>query len=181
MKRIAIAILSVALMCPAGAAFGQAGSVVIYSDAAFSSCDTQASGTLFWYLRHEGHGGATAVAFKIETHGNFIRLADSWNFPVVVGQSDVGVGIAYGACLTGPVDLGSVIYNGLGTATVCSTVDIVGDPNSPTGNIEGVDCTFNNKTFPSGSTMTVNSDGSCQCGANPVESTNWGRIKALYN
>ncbi len=181
MKKALLLVVGLSMIFTASLAFAQAGNVVIYSDPGYTSCDTQGTGTLFWYLRHEGHNGATAVNFKIDGHGNFIRLADSWNFPVVVGQSDVGVGIAYGACLAAPTALGSTIWNGLGTAAPCSTVDVVGDPGSPTGNIEGVDCTFNNKTFPGGSFLTVASDGSCQCGiVVPVQETNWGQIKALY-
>lgn len=179
MKRIVIACLLVASL--AGTAYGQAGTIFLWSDAAHTSCDTQNTGTLFWYLTWEGHNGGKAVQFKVEAHGNFIHVADTWNTPLAIGDAGAGVALSFTGCLSSPIDLGSTIWTGLGTAGVCATVDVVPDPTAPTGQIEAADCT-DAKIFPNGSTMTVQSDGSCSCGAaNPVEETNWGRIKALYN
>jgi len=59
---------------------------------------------------------------------------------------------------------------------------MVPDPAAPTGQIEGVDCATT-KTFPNGSSLTFDYDGTCPpCGEIvPVEETNWGRVKSLYS
>ncbi len=181
MKKALLLVVGLSMIFTASLAFGQAGNIMLWTDPGHTMCDTPAAGFLFWYLTFEGHNGATAVQFAIDTHGNFVKVADSWAFQLVIGASDTGVAIAFGSCLASPINLGNVIYNGLGTAAPCSTVDIVPDPGALSGTLEMVDCA-QNTLIPGASHLTVASDGSCQCGVTvPVEETNWGQIKALYN
>jgi hypothetical protein len=58
-------------------------------------------------------------------------------------------------------------------------IQIVADPAALSGQIESYDCA-ENKIFPSGAMVSVNSPYSnCLCSV-PVESMTWGGVKALY-
>jgi hypothetical protein len=108
----------------------------------------------------------------------WVHLGDNWNFQAI-GLSIDGVSVAYGSCFVGPIALGSINFFGAAVPG-CSMISIVADPNSPSGEIEGVDCqVVPEKTFPTGGAGRVNSDQTCDCNV-PVQDTTWGGIKALY-
>ena len=99
--------------------------------------------------------------------------------PGVSNQS--GGDYAYGICQVGPHNFLNILYQGTGVAGACSSMEVVKHPNRDF--IEGVDCD-DALLMCDGSRLLVNTAGGCteECGRIvPVEETNWGQIKALYN
>ena len=120
--------------------------------------------------------------FKIEQNGtNWTWITDQLqNGTVNTGTTNVGGSFAYGGCSSGSISFVNVLYQGSGTAGVCSFLQVVASPVAVSGDIEAVDC--EDAKFSAGdSKVTVNPDVDCVCG-NPISSqeTNWSRIKALY-
>lgn len=185
MKKALILVLALGMVMTASLAFGQ-GAIKLYTDQTLSSCNiTNDSGTFFVTAVHEGHNGATASQFKLQNNGHtMIYLADNSAFSLVIGNTQAGIAVSYGGCFNGQISVVSAIYSGIGTSPPCSSIEVVPDPNAPTGNIEAVDCANPpNKVFPAGSILTIKYDGTCDaCGIIvPVEETNWGRVKSLYS
>ncbi len=188
MKRIAIA--SLLVMCLAGSAYGQAGNINLYADAAYTQCNVVgASGLMTVYVVLENAGETTGVEYQVQNNsgGGLMYIADQNSYTLVIGNANDGVAIVFdGACLGAggaQVEVQKVLYTVLFDPAACASLDIVPDPGALSGNIERTDCQSPPNTFnPAGGKLTFNADGTCPCGsANPVEETNWGRIKALYN
>jgi hypothetical protein len=109
-----------------------------------------------------------------------IWLSDTPPFPILIGSSQTGFAIGYGACLASPIHVMLINYFAQGTSQTCCEYPVLPDPNVPSGQIEVVDCT-QNLIFGSGATAVVNSDMTCPCGGLlKVEESTWGRIKAMY-
>ncbi len=179
MKRAMI--IACCLVFGASMAFGQAGSIGVFSDVGATSCNFVDTGGLVQvYLAHVFTDGATASQFKLDAPLSWTHLGDTWNFTTVIGTSIAGVSVAYGACFTGPIALGVVNFFG-GAVAGCTFMSIIPDPGAPSGQIEAVDCALPdpNKLFPTGGGARINPDGTCQCNV-PVQDTTWGGIKALY-
>lgn len=180
MKRIVL--VSIALLAFASAAFGQ-GVVMLYSDPGFTTCDaTPAPGLFTVYVVHEVTNGAKAVQFKLEenTGGSLLYIADQPQFPLVIGNSQTGIAVSYGGCFNNQINAVNILYQVLSAPPVCSGMTTVADPNAPTGEIEATNCN-DVKTFPNGAFLSFSDDGTCLCGEIvPIEETNWGRVKALY-
>jgi hypothetical protein len=181
MKRIVL--VSVVLLAFASAAFAQ-GVVMLYADNTFTQCDASPAPGLFTaYVVHEVTLGAKAVQYQVieDTGGLLVYVADQNQFPLVIGNSQTGVAVSYGGCFNNQIHVQNVLYSLVGTPAVCTGLTVVNDPLAPTGEIEATDCN-DVKTFPNGSFLSFSDDGSCPCGElqTPVEETNWGRVKALY-
>jgi hypothetical protein len=186
MKKALLLVLALGMVMTTGIASAQGGAVVLYTDLAFTQCNTTASaGLLNAYVVHELHPGATAVQYSVQNNsgGMAFYLADQNPFTLVIGNSQDGVAISYGGCFNGQVHAQTILYQMLGAPAACTTLEVVPDPAAPSGFIEGVDCaTPPLKTFPNASRLTFNNDGTCSCGIIiPVEETNWGRVKSLYS
>ncbi|MCK5407429.1 MAG: hypothetical protein KAJ37_08245, partial [Candidatus Krumholzibacteria bacterium] len=179
MKRAMI--IACCLVFGASMAFGQAGSVGIFSDVGATSCNfADAGGLVQVYISHVNTTGATASQFMLVPGPGWTRLGDTWNFGTIIGVSTAGVSVAYGGCFSGAIALGVVNFFG-SVAPSCTLISIVPDPVAPSGAIEAVDCTLPDplKMFPTGGSAIVNSDGSCDC-LIPVQDATWGGVKALY-
>jgi hypothetical protein len=161
------------------------GAVMLHSDALATSCNITGNPStgVTVYVYHSFHNGVTLSNFKIEDKGaNFTHLADvSQAGTLIIGTADVGASYAYPFCAASDHHFVRVLYNGTGTAGVCSSLEVVPSPLALSGTIEGVTCAFVEATAD-GSNLTVNCpDIPVQCGRIvPVESTNWGKVKALY-
>jgi len=173
-------VMGVVMLTPTNAT-AQAGMITIFSDWGGSDCNFTDFGSLVQvYFFHIFHGGAVASQFRLDVStAGWMWLGDMWTFPAVIGNSINGVSLGYGACMPAPTYLGYA--NFLGTVSPpCTSIKIVADPRSWSGQIEGFDCA-SNPTFPSGGMGIVNNDGSCMCEYPlPVEQTTWGQVKALY-
>lgn len=159
------------------------GHVAIYLDGTgFTECNIASDvGLLTINVVHTLHPGATAVQYKIQNNGTtLIYLADVNFFALVIGNSQAGIAVSYGACLPGPILVQNILYNGIGTSPACSNLAVVPDPAAPSGFVEAVDCTAT-KVFPTAGIMVMKDDGSCPCMLwDRVEETTWGKLKSLY-
>ena len=175
MKRSVL--IALVVVFSASMAFAQAGSIGIYSDAGASSCNFVAMGFIQIHSFHMNAPGATGCQWKLDHPPTWSLFGDVWQFATIIGNSNAGVSIGYGACLASPIYLGVSSYGAAGDPA-CTFISVVPDPSSLSGEIEGVDCAAN-KTFPTGGGGYVNGDGTCNCDI-PVEETTWGGVKALY-
>ena len=115
-------------------------------------------------------GGATVVSFSAPVPPCaplLIWLFDTSPLPVVIGNSQTGVAIGFGACLEAPIHVLTINYFCQGLTPPCCEYPVLFDPNSVTGEIEWVDCDFNLLTGTS-STNVINGDSSCPCGPPPA-------------
>jgi hypothetical protein len=187
MRRILL--LTVAVLCMASLAFGQAGSIDIFTDAGFTSCNlAEPAGPSLTpiYIVHTNTAGATASVWKLEaTDGaeNLTYTGETNAFPTTIGDVFGGISVAYGACLNNPQILMVTVnfFYSPGAAPACGIFRIVGnDVHSQTSDIEIVDCSSNRLILAEAGHARVNPDAGCTCNV-PTHETTWGGIKALYN
>ena len=182
MKKALLLVLALSVAMTASMAAAQDGGTIgLYGDANGVSCNVVgAAGVVTIYVIHELTTGTTASQFAITANPGMIYLADQVQGGFLsLGGSQTGIALTYGSCLPGPINILNILYSAV-APVACSTLEVVPDPNALTGQIEGVDCA-QTKTFPNGSVLTFDSDGTCSCGPRvPVEETNWGRVKSLY-
>lgn len=175
--------LTLLVALPAAGALGQTGYIGLYADPAGTECTVsdQGGGEVNVYVIHQATSGAAASQWRIVSGGGFAMtyIGEKWSYPVI-GDTQVGASVSYGSCLGAPNLLCTVTYMSYGVSSSCSYLEVVADPASIGGTIEVVDCTSNRMSAPGGK-LYVNPDGSCPCGqANAVQSTDWGRIKAMF-
>jgi len=163
-----------------GAAFGQAGTIGIFSDNTGANpyiSDTQ-PGLLNVYVVHVGTAGASACQFMAPKPPCFpaTYLSDSSPFSVVIGNSQTGVSIGYGSCRVGAVHVMTMAFFASGTTLPCCYYPVVPDPLSSSGLVDIVDCDMNLVQAEAG-TGIINADG-CDCPQptlvlNGYESVSW--------
>ncbi len=176
-------LITLVLMLSASMAFAQGGSIGIFSDVAGSSCNLTdaAPGLLSLYVVHVLTPGATASQFAAPAPACMLGatyLSDSSPFSVVIGSSQTGVAIGYGACIAAPIHVLTIQFFASGLSTPCCYYPVVPDPNVPSGSIEVVDCTETLLTATGGLGI-INPDGTCQCDV-PVQDTTWGKVKSIF-
>jgi hypothetical protein len=112
-------------------------------------------------------------------HDGVTYLSDTVWF--AVGNSQNGIAVGYGSCLTGSIFVMMINYFVQGTSEACCVYPVLPYPNAvPGGAILVQDCDYN-LVFGVGLAATVNGNSSCPCGYPvPVEETTWGGVKALY-
>jgi hypothetical protein len=140
-----------------------------------------APGLLSIYVVHVFSSGATACQFWAPMPScmtGAVWLSDTAQFPVVIGNSQTGVAVGYGACVQSPNLVLTINYFAVGTTQNCCYYEVQPDPHVPSGQIEVVDCA-SNLVFAPGGGIIVNPDQSCYC-AIRVEETTWGRVKSIY-
>ena len=163
------------------------GSIMLFSDPGFVGCDMydQVPGLLTVYVVHMWTPGATASQFMVNHWswgaGTLIYVGEVSPYGVIIGNSQIGVSIAYGACVPSPNLLLTINYFGSGLSAPCSYIQVVPDPGAIPPEIWVVDCqTPPNKAIATGGDVVVNPDQSCFCNV-PVQETTWGKVKALYH
>ncbi|MCH7548167.1 MAG: hypothetical protein IH969_01295 [Candidatus Krumholzibacteriota bacterium] len=184
----ALLVIGLVMLMSVNARAQGVGAIMLHSDALATSCNiTQnPSGLVTVYVFHSFHNGVIASQFKIEDNGaDFVWIADELqqSGTLNIGTTNVGGTFAYGECITTNFNFVNVLYDAQGTADFCSSLEIVPAPGAITGTIDAVDCSlpFPVVSVAGGSTLTVNCPDEGQCGGVvPVESTTWGRVKALY-
>jgi hypothetical protein len=180
-------LLTAALMLVAGFAFAQAGSIALYSDTVgVGSCDIDDSSPAFQtiYVMHENCPGTTASRFKIDQidGGTLVYVTEATTMPLKIGNAQDGVALSYGTCLTSPLLILTVYYNGAGTSAVCSRLKVVADPVADPPVVQSANCQDPPQILEGiGGEAIINADGvTCNYCDPPVQPTSWGRIKALY-
>jgi len=102
------------------------------------------------------------------------------------GYLSSGIAFQYGACLSGWIYLGKLVYIdiiGLGGFNACCEQAVLAHPAASTGEVEAFDCEGVPKIASGVSGMTSTISG-CACSI-PTgilnETTTWGKIKDLYS
>ena len=93
------------------------------------------------HVYHDSNPGATASQFRVELQSSAVWLGDNWNF-THIGTSIEGISLSYGGCISAPTYLGYIQVFVTSQENICTDVRIVGDPASPSGQVEVVDCSY---------------------------------------
>jgi hypothetical protein len=164
MKRALL--LTVCLMFAAGMAFAQAGNIGVFADTGGLSCDlSNAAGFMQVQVVHVNSPGATACQFMLTLMGAPLTwVGDASPFTSVIGNTQVGIAVAYGACLVSPIHVVTATYMGISPA--CDMLRVVADPTATPPGIYVTDCvlpTPNLLPIALGGAGYINNDGSCPC------------------
>jgi hypothetical protein len=161
-----------------------AGMIGLYRDAAGTDCGLidAAPGLLLVNVVHVNTNGATACQFAAPMPNCWTGatyLSDTATYPVTIGNSQTGMALGYGTCLTGTFYIHGINYFVSGLGQTCCYYPVIPDPNIPSGQIEVVDC-GGNLILGGGGLAVINPDGTCLCGTIKTRSTTWGRLKATW-
>lgn len=176
--------LALAVVMIAGPSFAQ-GFIGLYSDAdTYAECNLvdATPGPCPVYLVQRGMMALSASA-KVDASNaaGLVRTSVLIHTRMSIGDVFTGIEFTYGPCRGPTVLLATLNYFCEGTTPACASLEVV--PHPVTGTISITDCTLPtpNVLQAPGGVLTINGDPSCPCvGANSVEATSWGRIKALY-
>jgi hypothetical protein len=153
-----------------GAAFGQAGTIGIFSDQTGTNCfiEDKTPGLLTLYVVHVATDGATACQYVAAKPSCFTAtyLSDTNPFPVTIGNSQTGVSVGYGTCRVGTIHVQTISYFAQGTTPPCCTYQVSCDPlggsgSCAAGKVDVVDCDFN-LVYGEGGSAVINEEG-CDC------------------
>jgi len=174
-----LVVLTVLVVLMPGVAFGQ-GWIMVFSDPSATDCNfTDTGGLIDAYVWHMYSPGATASEWMLNViNVGWTHLFDTPDFDLVIGKSVDGVAVGYEACLQGDFRLMTVNFFG-SNADPCGLIGIVAAPAKY--GVRSKDCAENVHYIPGGEAR-VNPVPGCWCGTppSPVESTTWGKVKALY-
>ena len=184
MNRLLLAVVIV-ILSP-GLALAQGGIVGLYADTDGAVCDIpDVSGTLSFHVVLTMTPGATAVGFSAPRPACMVDaswLSDSHVFPVTIFNSQDGIGIGFGACLTGPIHVLTINYTSCGKIEPCCVYPILPDMNQLSGEVETTDCSSTFEiVYAVGASAVINPDATCPCSSVAAEETSWGRIKSMYS
>ena len=167
--------------------------IAVFSDTTHTDCavtytcfDEDCGFILFWVF-HYSTSGAQGSRFKapyqycLAEHG---WSGDYRPFPGTTGNTQIGVTIPYGSCLSGWIHVLTVWYWScchIGTGSCCE-YPILPHPEAATGDVEALNCTGSWVSADNASAF-VNANSSCPC-AVPTgitdHVTTWGAVKALF-
>jgi len=130
--------------------------------------------------------GITAAEFRIDNlPTSAMALATyNWNTPLVIGNADYGIALAFSPSLPGPLaPLGSISFFPLTDWPWDWRVEVMASNDS--GNLVVVDLDYNEVPCEPGHWLTFNCTGALPGGCDcyppiAVEDATWGQIKALY-
>ncbi len=164
--------------------FGQTGSIGPYADVIGEICDFKDinPGLITVHIVHVSSGGSSASQFMVQTYGgaSLTYVGESSPFQSILGNSQIGVAIAYGTCMLSPIHIMTINYFGNGLSSDCSGLEIVPDPVLAVQEVLIADCADPPEILiAAGSRAVINNDGSCPCGPSE-EHSSWGKIKSLY-
>lgn len=178
--------VAVCLLSSASGVYGQAGFICIYyAEWTFTQCDYEDTTPALVpvFVVHKGTPGATASQFMVTSGGGFnCTYVNEVQGPATIGSTQTGISISYGGCRASDILLVTINYYCQGTSPACSYLKVVPDPDAPTGTIVVVDCSFV-KHSTLGGLLRFNADDSCDCLLDqpvPTKTTNWGKLKVLY-
>ena len=175
-----VLLITVVLVLVSTIAFAQPGSIGIFADDAATNCNLpDVQGFDFYYIIHVDMMNSTGVMYRAAPPACF---TGQWfidqNLFAAVGDSQTGVSVDYGACLSGNRVLQIMGFINAGTTSNCCYWTVGPHPSAPSGKIEATDC-LDQTVYPTGGQGIVNALPSCDCNV-PVEDTTWGKVKALY-
>ena len=153
--------------------------ISIYSDATLSECTlSDASPRVTSVYVAETSDEATGLRFRVAASPGFtgVWLAETSPF-TTIGDSQTDLSIGFGSCMGGHFLALTISYQLFGTST-CSDLSIVAAPGFPEPLCTS--CSFHEVRCSGLDPLHVNCSGSFDCNPVPVESSTWGRVKALY-
>jgi len=184
MKRLVL--LGLSLLLAAGMASAQTGTIDLFDDTDLTCNLSDAGASVSLHVWHTNiTSGTTGSQFIITPDPGVTLLWFADQNPLspgglVIGASNTGVSLAYGACKTTDLHVLTVVYFTSPTKSpACSFLSVLPDPASISGQVQIVNCQNISNFIPSGGQAILNNDGSCSCNV-PVQQSNWGQIKALY-
>jgi hypothetical protein len=157
--------LALILAVWAGLASAQVPTVAIFNDSLGVDCNlSQTSPGVFkaYVVLTSTTVGVTGVQFAAPKPscltGSY--LVDLTRFPVTIGNSQTGISIGFGGCLSGRIHVLTILYLTDATTPACCAYPVLPDP------VEGIvgytDCSF--ELFAGeGWVSTINGDASCPC------------------
>jgi hypothetical protein len=167
------AILLIAALCLAASVTSvtaATGFVGLYADAAGTDCNIlDVPGLVSFYVVHTGTDGATGVEFSAPLPSGFTGaggtfLADEVQFPVYIGDSQTGLSVAYGSCLTGPIHVATILaFSPSGTTPSCTQYPVLPHPARGVINVPNCDSPVG-EAPGDGLIATINADAGCVCG-----------------
>ena len=177
-------IVACCLLLGANVASAQDASIGIFSDVGLGDCEVANPGPalITLYIAHYFTDGATESRWKFDisaTLSSWIWLSDE--VPVgmtIVGESPTGISVDYGSCRSGNFEILKIMYYAGNVNSLCQYVSVRPHP-SANGDLDGVDCSGTPVRLGA-EHLIINPTTTCQCMI-PVQDTNWGQIKALYN
>lgn len=168
----------VGLACTPALALSQE-NLRLYADPAFTQCTLSdaAPGVVSVYVAMTV-SDADWVRFRVAASSGFtgVWLSDASPF-FLLGSSQTDLGVAFNNCLGGTFLVLTMAYQLFGTST-CSELAIAPPVGFPVPFFDS--CFFAEYPLWHNSPLHVNCDGSLDCNPVPVESSTWGRVKALY-
>ncbi|UCH83080.1 MAG: hypothetical protein JSW50_11480 [Candidatus Latescibacterota bacterium] len=145
-------------------------------DAVFSITDTQPGQLLPIYVVYRSAVDAAGVEFSAPLPAcatGMTYLTDEHVFPATTGNSQTGVAVDFGGCLSGSVHALTIYVYAQGLSQVCCYYPV--QPHSGTGQIRAMGCSGMWSEAPTAMTF-INDDGTCGV---PPGSTTWSRIQSL--
>ena len=159
------------------------GRLGVYADVNGIQCNITDDevGLLSLYVVQTATTGASGAAFSAPLPACMTGAAwigDTKPFGVSLGDSQTGLSVGYGACMTGPIHVATINLFASGTSASCCALTVVAHPSWE--DIHTLDCDSNLR-FGQGLTSFVNGDATCSCmSLARVEETTWGKVKAMY-
>jgi hypothetical protein len=185
---ISIPVVSLAILIWPTTSFSQYNLIAIFGDTAHSNCVVvDNSGLYIFRVFHYSTSGTLGSRFRAPYQvclAEYEFIQETHPFPGTTGNSQVGVSIPYGSCLTGWTHILTIFYydyTGLGSPPCCQ-YPVLPYPSSSTGGIEILNC--ESSWIPvEGQSAIVNGDSSCPCSVATgiaAQVNTWGAVKALY-
>ena len=175
--------MSIISLCTTPLAHGQAqGTLGLYGDTEGMLCSVE-DRQLGHFVIHAviQMDSAKAVEFSAPLPPCLVGvtwIGDTDVFPVTIGDSQTGVGIATGGvCIGPPLHVLTINYFGNGQTLPCCEILLSGWQTKPVPEMLGC----SGGQFPvSTVAITVNPNTTCSCTL-PIEESTWGRVKSLYS
>jgi hypothetical protein len=189
MKKLMVALLLVAAVSSVASA--QEPFIGIYADDAAVLCQAPVSvyvstPVYLFAVLPASIPGITACEFRIDNMPTAAMALTTfnWNTPLVIGNADYGIALAFAPALPGPnAFLGSISFFPLMAWDPDFRMEIMASNDS--GNLVVVDLDYNEVPAEPGHFFTFNCTGGlpggCDCFIGvATEDATWGQIKALY-
>lgn len=172
MSRYRIGLVLGALLCLCSPARSQPNALLLSggSNYYYDFIDAPSYGLLPVYVLVSSWWGLQSVEFTapLPDCDGLIYLGQSAAFPQTSGSAETGVSIGFGGCRSQLFHVLTLNYF-VTTVDSCCPLDVVAHPNSPAGDIQGVDCQSN--TVPvDGMMNSIRPSGMSGCGHPTVPS-----------
>ena len=169
-------------------AFGQGGLIGLYTDIWGSQCDFEdrSYDILEVKVVHKFSPGMSGSQFKVQASPGFtgVYLGEEFSpqlTALFIGNTQTGIGIAYGACYSDNLHVITIRYIIYGTSEPLSYLEVVTHLGGAPPGLWATSCDHIPQLLPAqGGRAYITNDGSAYCTITPNRNTTWGGIKALY-